>query len=142
MKRLLGALGLATVAASVLSGCYYEPDYGYVRGGSYQGSAYYGRGPATVVEQDYYGSGWYTPGWYEPGWYGYPSGVSVGVSGVWYDGGHRRRGHDWDRREWNERHVERRDRDDGDRHDGDRDRRWRPDRDRRDDHGDGHHHHR
>jgi hypothetical protein len=84
MKRMLAGFALA-VATAALSGCYYYPDYSYVRpvttaGG---GDAYYG---SSVVY-----SGGYYPGYYYPGYYGYygccwgPA-VSIGIGGVWYGG--------------------------------------------------------
>ncbi|WP_266171824.1 hypothetical protein [Dyella subtropica] len=98
MKRLLAGLTLAAVTA-VLSGCYYDPGYSYVRSSAYVGDAYYGRG--TVVYDD----GYYAPGYYgyAPGYYGgyydccYAPPVSVGIGGIWYGGS---RGHDRDRH-WN-----------------------------------------
>ncbi|MBD8899188.1 hypothetical protein [Rhodanobacter sp. DHG33] len=92
MKRLLSVFALVALTA-LLSGCYYEPSYGYVRPTAYAGAAYYGNSTA-------YGDGYYAaPGWYGyDGWYGgygygccYAPGVVVG--GVWYDHwGHRHYG--------------------------------------------------
>ena len=109
MKRMLAGLALV-LGTAALSGCYYDPDYSYVRGNGYQGDAYYGEGPAVIYEPDYYG-------YYGPGWgYGYAPGVSVGISGTWYrDSRHYYRGRD---RDWRgERHWDRGDRREGDRHD-------------------------
>jgi len=85
MKRLLCGFVLVALAA-LLSGCYYQPSYGYVRATPYAGPAYYGT--ATVYNDGYYAA----PGWYGygDGWYGgygccYAPGWTVG--GVWY--GHR-----------------------------------------------------
>lgn len=94
MKRMLAGFALA-LGTAALSGCYYDPGYSYVRGNGYQGDAYYGEGPSVIYQPDYYGydgPGYYGPGW---GYYGccYSSGVSVGISGTWYGGGHR--GRDW-----------------------------------------------
>ncbi|MEI7036175.1 hypothetical protein [Fulvimonas yonginensis] len=103
MKRVLAGLALV-LGTAALSGCYYDPDYSYVRGNGYQGDAYYGEGPAVIYEPDYYGYGWYGPGW---GYYGCcGSGVSVGISGTWYEGGHHYHGRDRDwrsERHWNDR---------------------------------------
>jgi hypothetical protein len=118
MKRMLAGLALAFGTAA-LSGCYYDPGYNYVRGNGYQGDAYYGEGPSVIYEPDYYGYG----GYYGPGW-GYSPGVSVGISGTWYEGSHHYRGRDWrrerheyrderhDRREWRRRDERGKDRDD------------------------------
>jgi hypothetical protein len=89
MKRLLSGFVLVALAA-LLSGCYYDPGYSYVRATPYAGPAYYGNG--------YYAApGWYGyDGWYD-GWYGccYAPGVTIG--GVWYSrGGYRHyRGGGW-----------------------------------------------
>jgi len=108
MKYLKLAL-VAAVAAAALSGCYYDPDYSYVRGTpGYNGSAYYGRS-AAGYDDGYYGY-YGAPAYYGGGYYGccYAPGVSVGVSSVWYGGAryrddgrryrreddHSRRGHD------------------------------------------------
>jgi hypothetical protein len=83
MKRRIAILGL--VAAVSLSGCYYDPDYSYVRNNGYQGDVYYGRS-APVYDDGYYGA----PGYY--GYdgccygYGYAPGVSIGISRTWYGG--------------------------------------------------------
>ena len=87
MKRLLCGFVLVAVAA-LLSGCYYDPGYSYVRATPYTGPAYYGNG---VVYDDGYYVG---PAWYD-GWYGccYAPGVTIG--GVWYGhGGYRHDRHD------------------------------------------------
>jgi hypothetical protein len=88
--RRAHSLLLAVAACLPLAGCYYDPDYGYVRNGT-GADAYYGE--ETVVSPAY------SPG------YGYDdygpaccySSLSVGT--VWYDGhgGRRydRRGGDW-----------------------------------------------
>ena len=83
MKRQLACLGLM-IAATALSGCYYDPGYTYVRGSGYGGDAYYG---STYYAAPYYDG-------YYPGYYGccYAPGVSIGVSGRWY-GGSRYRGY-------------------------------------------------
>jgi hypothetical protein len=132
MKRMLAGLALV-LGTAALSGCYYDPDYSYVRGNGYQGDAYYGEGPSVIYEQDY-------SGYYGPGYYGccYAPGVSVGISGAWYDDSHRYRGRD---RDWrggrDEGHWDRDDRRQAERHDGgdrqDRDD-WRGHRGRDDDH--------
>ncbi|GAB3793047.1 hypothetical protein [Dyella agri] len=86
MKRLLSGFVLVAFAV-LLSGCYYDPGYSYVRATPYAGPAYYGNG--VVYGDGYYAApGWYG-GWYD-GWYGccYAPGVTVG--GVWYGrGGYR-----------------------------------------------------
>ncbi|MFC5741724.1 lipoprotein [Dyella tabacisoli] len=90
MKRLIAGLALV-VTTAMLSGCYYDPGYGYVRSTAYSGDVYYGNRSAVVYDSGYYPS-------YYGGYYGccYAPGVSVG----WY-GGSRWRGHDWDRgRDW------------------------------------------
>jgi hypothetical protein len=128
MKRMLAGLALV-LGTAALSGCYYDPDYSYVRGNGYQGDAYYGQGPAVIYQPDYYGyygSGYYGPG-YGPGYYGYGSGVNIGISGTWYDRSHHYRGRDY--------------RYDRPRARNDRARQWRGDRDDhsrgdRRDHGD------
>lgn len=88
--RRAHSLLLAVAACLPLAGCYYDPDYGYVRNGT-GADAYYGE--ETVV----------SPGAYSPGYRYYDygpaccySGLSIGT--VWYDGydGRRyRRGGDW-----------------------------------------------
>lgn len=128
MKRMLAGLALV-LGTAALSGCYYDPDYSYVRGNGYQGDAYYGEGPSVIYEPDVYG--YYGPGW---GYYGgccYSSGVSVGVSSTWYGGSHHYRGRDRDWRS-DQRRYDRDDRDRYRRGDGDGDgyRRDRRDRDR------------
>lgn len=138
MKRMLAGLALV-LATAALSGCYYDPDYSYVRSNGYQGDAYYGEGPAVIYEPDY--SGYYGPGYYDgyygPG-YGYAPGVNIGISGTWYRDSHHYRGrdHDW-RGERSERHWDRDDRRQGDRDDHRGHGQWRNQR------GDdrGHHHH-
>jgi hypothetical protein len=56
MKRLLSMLALS-VAFAVLSGCYYDPGYTYVRSGA-GGDAYYGAAVAPAYYGDYgYGYG-------------------------------------------------------------------------------------
>lgn len=96
MKRLLAGFVLVALTA-LLSGCYYDPGYSYVRATPYAGPAYYGNG--VVYGDAYYASpAWYGGGWYDGG-YGccYAPGVAVG--GVWYDRGgyrhYRGRGGDW-----------------------------------------------
>jgi len=107
--RRAHSLILALAACLPLAGCYYDPDYGYVRNGS-GADAYYGE--ETVV----------TPA-YSPGYRYYDYGPaccysSISVGTVWYDGHDGRRyrrdgdwhGHppprgDWhDRRDWHDRH--------------------------------------
>jgi hypothetical protein len=104
MKRMLAGLAMV-LGTAALSGCYYDPGYSYVRSNGYQGDVYYGEGPAVIYRPDYYG--YYGPGYYGPGYYGYQPGVSIGISGTWYNrsGGYRGydrrydrrydRGHDW-----------------------------------------------
>lgn len=60
MKRLLSGIVLV-VLAGLLSGCYYDPGYSYVRGNGYAGPAYYG----YTYDNGYY----VAPTWYD-GWYG------------------------------------------------------------------------
>lgn len=60
MKRLLCGIVLV-VLAGLLSGCYYDPGYSYVRGNGYVGPAYYG----YTYDNGYY----VAPTWYD-GWYG------------------------------------------------------------------------
>jgi len=93
MKRLLSGFVLVALAA-LLSGCYYDPGYSYVRASPYAGPAYYGNG--VVYSDGYYvAPGWYGYGY--DGWYGccYAPGVTIG--GVWYGGrGYRHyRGGNW-----------------------------------------------
>jgi hypothetical protein len=100
MKRMLAGLALAVVTAA-LSGCYYYPDYSYVRPVStVGGDAYYGTG--VTYDNSYYAY----PGYYYPyGYYGYGYGccygpaLSIGIGGVWYGGsryyGGRYYGHGW-----------------------------------------------
>ena len=88
MKRLLAALALAASTA-MLSGCYIQPDYGYVRGNGYAGDAYYGSAPV-------YSSGYYAPyyGYYGYG-YGYGCCWAPGLfwGGGWYGGRYYRGGY-------------------------------------------------
>lgn len=132
--RRAHALMFVLAASLPLAGCYYDPNYGYVRNGS-GADAYYGE-ETTVVSPGY------APGYY--GGYGYGgccySGVSVGT--VWYDGhdGRRYRGRDWHRppprRDWHDddhRPGNWQGRHDDDRHDGGRPGGWNHGGDR-DDH--------
>ncbi|WP_193570329.1 hypothetical protein [Luteibacter yeojuensis] len=110
--RRAHSLLLAVAACLPLAGCYYDPDYGYVRNGT-GADAYYGE--ETVV----------SPGAYSPGYRYYDYGPaccysSLSVGTVWYDryDGRRydRRGGDWHGRppprgDWHDRH-------DNDRHSG------------------------
>lgn len=86
MRWLSSGLVMAG-AAAILSGCYYDPGYSYVRSNGYGGDAYYGQ--RTVVYQGGYdvtpGYG-YDGGYYGGGYYGYAPAVSVGISRGWYDG--------------------------------------------------------
>ena len=91
MKRLLGGLVLVALAA-LLSGCYYDPGYSYVRASPYAGPAYYGNGVVYGDDGYYAAPGWYG-GWYDGYGCCYAPGVAVG--GVWYGGGGRYR-HDRD----------------------------------------------
>ncbi|WP_114239376.1 hypothetical protein [Dyella sp. C9] len=88
MKRTIAGLALVVVTAA-LSGCYYYPDYSYVRPVTTTagGDAYYGSG--VTYANSYYAY----PGYYYPyGYYGYGYGccygpaVSIGIGGVWYGG--------------------------------------------------------
>ena len=87
--------GLTTIvllAATMLAGCVYGPDYGYVRSDGYYGDAYYG---SSYYYPYYYGS----YGYYSPYYYGYPSvGVSLYYSNRFHhrNGGFRGRGN-WGR---------------------------------------------
>lgn len=87
MKRLLASLALIT-AAAVLSGCYYDPGYRYVRHSGYGGDAYYGQGDGAYYAAPGYYDGYYGGGYYDNGYYGccYAPGVSVGISSGWYGG--------------------------------------------------------
>lgn len=90
MKRLLASLALVTAAAT-LSGCYYDPGYGYVRNG---GAVYYGQS-APVYDNGYYvAPGYYDNYYYGDGYYGccYAPGVSIGIGGAWYGGSRYRYG--------------------------------------------------
>ena len=81
MRHLFAGVALV-IAAAALSGCYYEPGYGYVRGSTYSGDAYYGT-PAPVYNDGYYG------GYYDDYGYSgccYAPRVSVGIRSVWYGG--------------------------------------------------------
>ncbi|HEY4291919.1 hypothetical protein [Luteibacter sp.] len=102
--RRAHTLLLAVAACLPLAGCYYDPDYGYVRNGT-GADAYYGE--ETVV----------SPGVYSPGYRYYDYGPAccysdLSVGTVWYDGydGRRyRRGGDWHghpppRGDWHDRH--------------------------------------
>jgi len=91
MKRLLGGLVLVALAA-LLSGCYYDPGYSYVRASPYAGPAYYCNGVVYGDDGYYAAPGWYG-GWYDGYGCCYAPGVAVG--GVWYGGGGRYR-HDRD----------------------------------------------
>ena len=64
MKRLLSGFVLVALAA-LLSGCYYNPGYSYVRATPYAGAAYYGNGVVYGNGYGYYAA----PAWYD-GWYG------------------------------------------------------------------------
>lgn len=84
MKRLFAGMVLSATIL-LLSGCYIDPGYGYVRQNSYQGAAYYGQ-PASGYGGGYYAAPVY--GSYYGGGYGYgccyAPGVSVGISSAWY----------------------------------------------------------
>jgi hypothetical protein len=82
MKRLFAGLSILC-ATALLSGCYVSPDYSYVRGNGYAGSAYYGSGPAVIYRDSYYASPYYYGG------YGCCWAPGVTIGGVWYGGGHR-----------------------------------------------------
>lgn len=92
MKRQLAWL-LVAVAAAVLSGCYYDPGYSYVRGSAVGGDAYYGSGSTYYAAPGYY-DGYYSG--YYPSYYNgyggccYAPGVNIGISGRWYGGSHYR----------------------------------------------------
>lgn len=91
MRTLLLALGVTLP----LAGCYYDPDYGYVRNGS-GGDAYYGTETTTTVVEP----GYYDPGFADYGGYGYGFGPgccysTIGVGGVWYRDRYYRRDRDW-----------------------------------------------
>jgi hypothetical protein len=93
MKRSIATLAVV-VGALALSGCYYDPDYSYVRSSGSQGDVYYGRS-APVYEDSYYAA----PGYYNTYGCCYAPGVSIGVSRTWYGGSGyypRSRGH-WHR---------------------------------------------
>jgi hypothetical protein len=130
MKAVRAVLALV-IGTAALSGCYYDPDYSYVRGSGYSGDAYYGEGRTVIYDDGYYGPGYVGPGYYDGGYYGgygYPPGVSVGIGTVWYGGGSHHRGRDRDYRRGGDRHDYRGD----DRHDyrgNDRHEHWqgRPD---------------
>lgn len=94
MKRLLASVALI-VAASALSGCYYDPGYSYVRSQGYGGDAYYGDGGNAYYAAPGYYDGYYGNSYYGSGYYGYSPGVSVGISSGWYGGSRYR--HDDDR---------------------------------------------
>ena len=88
--RRAHSLFFAMAACLPLAGCYYDPDYGYVRNG-YGADTYYGEETTVVAPV-------YAPGYryydYGPGCC--YSNISVGT--VWYDGYGRRRydrDHDW-----------------------------------------------
>ena len=76
--RRAHSLILALAACLPLAGCYYDPDYGYVRNGS-GADAYYGEETTTVV----------SPGVYDPGYgyYGYPAYYDYGPGPYAYYGG-------------------------------------------------------
>ena len=87
MKGLLACLVLA-FSAVALSGCYYDPGYGYVRGSGYSGDAYYGSGSTYYAAPGYYdGYSGYYPGYYN-GYDGccYAPGVNIGIGAGWYGG--------------------------------------------------------
>lgn len=73
MKRILARLVLLAGIVA-LSGCYYDPGYGYVRSSSYSGDVYYGQA-APVYQGGYY-----------PYDYGYYGCCGVGIIGGWYGG--------------------------------------------------------
>ncbi|HEX7815686.1 hypothetical protein [Dyella sp.] len=96
MKRLLAGL-LLVAATAGLSGCYYDPGYSYVRGGSSAGDAYYGSGGSVVYDDGGYYPGYWYPSYgyggccYGPGinvWYGhtYYRGYRGGGPGYWHGG--------------------------------------------------------
>ncbi len=90
MRWLSSGLVMAG-AAAILSGCYYDPGYSYVRSNGYGGDAYYGQRTAVYqggydVAPGYgYDGGYYGGGYYGYG-YGYAPAVSVGISRRWYGG--------------------------------------------------------
>lgn len=77
MSRLFAGMVLSVVIL-LLSGCYVQPGYGYVRQTVYQGGAYYGEEP------NYYAAPYYGP--YDYYGYGccYAPGIDVGIGAVWY----------------------------------------------------------
>lgn len=111
MRAVRAVLALV-IGTAALSGCYYDPDYSYVRGSGYSGDAYYGEGRTVIYDDGYYGPGYVGPGYYDGGYYGggyyggygYPPGVSVGIGTVWYGGGSHHHGRDRDYRRDRDRH--------------------------------------
>ncbi|HEY4091734.1 MAG TPA: hypothetical protein VGN46_09485 [Luteibacter sp.] len=90
MRRLSLSL-LALPACLALSGCYYDPDYGYVRNSS-GGDAYYGTETTTTVVSG--GVGYVDPqpyGYGYGGYYGYGPGCCYGGTTVIYRDGYGRR---------------------------------------------------
>lgn len=86
--RRAHSLLLAVAACLPLAGCYYDPDYGYVRNGS-GADAYYGEETTTVVSPGY--------SYYDYGPGCCFSGATFGT--IWYDRAYDRRyydrGRDW-----------------------------------------------
>ena len=135
MKHLF-ALGAVLAATTLMAGCYYDPDYSYVRGGGEAGDAYVGSGVTPVYDDNGYDDAGYAPvyggGYYGGGYPGYgygccySSGVAVGVSSTWVGGGGR---YHYDDAYRSRQHY--RDHDHGwyGRSDGDRDRHQDRDRD-------------
>lgn len=84
MKRLFAGV-VMSAAVLLLSGCYVDPGYSYVRRTSYQGDAYYGQ-PVSGYDAGYYAPPVYDP--YYGGGYGYgccyAPAVGVGISAAWY----------------------------------------------------------
>ncbi|KAF1009142.1 MAG: hypothetical protein GAK28_00775 [Luteibacter sp.] len=99
MRRL--SLWLFALAATLpLAGCYYDPDYGYVRNGT-GADIYYGTETTTVVSPGYVDPGF---GYYDD-YGGYGPGCcysGIGVGTVWYHDRYYRGGYYRDR-DWHGR---------------------------------------
>jgi len=81
MRRLFAGMVLSA-ATLLLSACYVDPGYSYVRRTTYRGDAYYGQ--AAPGYDGYYVAPFYGP--YYGGGYGYGCcyAPGIGVGAVWY----------------------------------------------------------
>lgn len=82
MRRLFAGMVLSA-ATLLLSGCYVDPGYSYVRRTAYQGDAYYGQATPSY-DGGYYVAPFYGPSYGRGYGYGCCYAPGIGVGAVWY----------------------------------------------------------